>query len=145
MFRKIILIIAIVFITLSANVSNAQESLYKRLGGYDAICAVVDDFITGLATNKDLEKFFKGASVDSQKKIRQHVVDLICEKSGGPCYYIGRDMKTSHKGLGITENEWNTAAGILVASLNKFHVPKTEMDELLVIVSSTKADIVEKP
>jgi hemoglobin len=145
MFRKIILTIVVLIITLSSNVSTAQETLYKRLGGYDAICAVVDDFITGLATDKDLEKFFKGASVDSQKKIRQHVVDLICEKSGGPCYYIGRSMKQSHQGLGITEHEWNTAAGILVASLNKFHVPQTEMDELLAIVSSTKADIVEKP
>jgi hemoglobin len=145
MFRKIILTIVVLIITLSSNVSTAQETLYKRLGGYDAICAVVDDFITGLATNKDLEKFFKGASVDSQKKIRQHVVDLICEKSGGPCYYIGRSMKQSHQGLGITEHEWNTAAGILVASLNKFHVPQAEMDELLAIVSSTKADIVEKP
>lgn len=145
MFKKLFLAAVVIYTFFSSSPANSQETLYKRLGGYDAICLVVDDFITGLATSKDLEKFFKGASIDSQKKIRQHVVDLICEKSGGPCYYIGRDMKSSHKGLGITEQEWNTAAGILVASLNKFSVPHAEQDELLAIVSSTKADIVEKP
>lgn len=145
MFKKIFLTALLAVILFSTHVSYSQETLYKRLGGYDAICLVVDDFITGLATSKDLEKFFKGASIDSQKKIRQHVVDLICEKSGGPCYYTGRTMKDSHKGMMITEQEWNTAAGILVASLNKFSVPHAEQDELLAIVSSTKADIVEKP
>lgn len=123
---------------------NAQESLYKRLGGYDAIAAVADDFITRLATDKDLAKFFKGASMDSQKKIRQHVVDMLCEASGGPCYYTGRDMKTAHKGLKISEKDWNTAGGHLVATLDKFKVPQKEKDEVLALINSTKNDIVEQ-
>ncbi|MGH2569235.1 MAG: group I truncated hemoglobin, partial [Bacteroidota bacterium] len=122
-----------------------EKSLYQRLGGYDAIAAVTDDFIGRLVTNKALVRFFGGASIDTQKRFRQHLVDQLCAATGGPCFYVGRDMKTAHGGLGITEVEWNAGVADLVASLDKFKVPVKEKDELLTIVSSTKKDIVEKP
>lgn len=128
---------------LNAQQSQAQETLYKRLGGYDAIAAVTDDFIGRLATHKDLARFFTGASDDSKKKIRQHIVDMLCNASGGPCVYMGRSMKDSHKGLKISGNDWNITAGLLVETLKKFNVPQKEQDELLAIVGSVKKDIVE--
>jgi len=133
-----------VFVSAFAIAAHAQESLYKRLGGYDAIAAVTDDFIVRLATNKDLSRFFVGLSDDSKGKVRAHIIDLVCVKTGGPCTYTGRDMKTSHKGLAITENDWNTMAKLFVETLNKFKVPQKEQDELLAIVATTKKDIVEK-
>ena len=120
-------------------------SLYKRLGGYDALAAVVDDFIPRLATDKQLSRFFVGASADSQKKIRQHVVDQLCNMAGGPCLYIGRPTKQAHAGLGITESDWQVSVNHLVASLDKFKVPAKEKGEVLAAVSSLKGDIVEKP
>ena len=123
--------------------SQAQESLYKRLGGYDALAAVTDDFIGRLATNKDLSRFFIGLSDDSKMKVRQHVIDFLCNKSGGPCVYMGRTMKDSHKGLKISENDWNISAGLLTETLKKFNVPKKEMDEVLGFVTTLKNDIVE--
>ena len=119
-------------------------TLYKRVGGYDAIAAVTDDFIGRLAADKKLERFFGGVSADSQKKLRQHVVDQLCEATGGPCIYTGRTMKTSHTGLGISESDWELAVKHLVATLDKFKVPEKEKSELLAIASSLKADIVEK-
>ena len=119
-----------------------EASLYKRLGGYDAIAAVVDDFIGRLVADKQLSRFFTGASSDSKKRIRQHVVDQICEATGGPCIYTGRSMKASHEGLGITESDWNAGVADLVATLEKFKVPQREKDELLGAVSSLKPDIV---
>ena len=77
-------------------------TLYSRLGGYDALAAVTDDFIGRLATDPQLGRFFKGVSVDSQKRIRQHVIDFLCNATGGPCLYLGRDMRTAHTGLNIT-------------------------------------------
>ncbi len=121
----------------------SQESLYKRLGGYDAIAAVTDDFIGRLATNKDLSRFFVGLSDDSKVKVRQHIIDFLCNKTGGPCAYVGRTMKDTHKGLKITENDWNTSAGLLAETLKKFNVPKKETDEVFAFVSSLKNDIVE--
>src|SRR6267143_3105704 len=126
--------------------TGAQEkkSLYARLGGYDAIAAVVDDFVGRLVADKRFTKFFVGHSEDSLKKIRMHVIDQLCAAAGGPCLYIGRDMKTSHHGLGITSDDWDASAQHVVESLDKFKVPQAEKDELLAFVSSLKKDIVDK-
>ena len=121
-----------------------KKSLYTRLGGYDAIALVVDDFITRLATDKRFERFFAGFSDDSKKRLRQHILDQFCAAAGGPCVYTGREMRTSHKGLGITEADWDAAAKHLVAALDKYKVPEAEKSELLAFVVSQKKDIVEK-
>src|SRR5213595_1230877 len=113
-------------------------------GGCDAIAAVTDDFIGRLAADKQLARFLVGRGADSQKKLRQHVVDQLCEATGGPCIYIGRSMKTAHTGLGITESDWQSTVNHLVATLDKFKVPEKEKGELLAIASSLKPDIVEK-
>ena len=125
--------------------ARAQEkSLYERLGGYNAIAAVVDDFIGRLVADKRFERFFVGHSKDSQKRIRQHIVDQLCMAAGGPCIYTGRTMRDSHEGLGISEDDWKAAVGHLVATLDKFKVGKREKDDLLAAVSKFKNDIVEK-
>jgi hemoglobin len=121
-----------------------KKSLYARLGGYDAIAAVVDDFIGRLVADKKLSKFFVGHSEDSLKKIRMHVIDQLCAAAGGPCLYTGRDMKTSHHGLGITSDDWDAAANHLVETLDKFKVPAAEKGELLAFVGTLKKDIVDK-
>ncbi|HEX7723500.1 MAG TPA: group 1 truncated hemoglobin [Pyrinomonadaceae bacterium] len=124
--------------------SQDKKSLYTRLGGYDAIALVVDDFITRLATDKRFEKFFTGFSDDSRKRLRQHILDQFCAAAGGPCVYTGREMRTSHKGLGITEADWDAAAKHLVEALDKYKVPEAEKNELLAFVVTQKKDIVEK-
>jgi len=125
-------------------VGQEKKSLYTRLGGYDAIAAVVDEFIGRLATDKRFEKFFSGFSDDSKKRLRQHILDQFCVAAGGPCVYTGREMRTSHKGLGITEADWDVAAKHLVEALDKYKVPEAEKNELLAFVTSQKKDIVEK-
>jgi len=133
-------------LTMSATAiaASQEKSLYERVGGYNALAAVVDDFIGRLVTDKQFEKFFIGQSTDSKKRIRQHILDQFCAATGGPCVYTGREMKTSHAGLGITNAEWDAAAKHLVASLDKFKVPEKEKGELLAFVTSLKKDIVEK-
>jgi hemoglobin len=121
-----------------------QKSLYDRLGGYNAVAAVVDDFIGRLIADKQFERFFAGHSTDSKKRIRQHIVDQFCAAAGGPCVYTGRTMKDSHVGLGITEADWDAAAKHLVATLDKFKVGEPEKKDLLAFVSSLKGDIVDK-
>ena len=142
-FTLFVCLILVAFSVIAADAPKAP-TLYQRLGGYDAIAAVTDDFIGRLATDKTLARFFAGHSQDSLKKIRMHVIDLICATAGGPCVYTGRDMKTSHQGLGISEADWNTAVGHLTASLDKFKVGEKEKSELLGAVSGLKKDIVEK-
>ena len=126
--------------------AHRQEaaSLYKRLGGYDALAAVTDDFVGRLVSDKQLNRFFNGVSTDSRKRIRQLVLDQLCAATGGPCIYIGRTMRTVHEGLGITEDDWKIAVKLLTETLDKFKVPKPEQDELVKILSTLKPDIVEK-
>jgi hemoglobin len=122
---------------------KAQQSLYRRLGGYDAIAAVTDDFLGKMAKDQHLGRFFVGLSTDSQNKTRQLIVDFICSGTGGPCLYTGRTMKTTHKGLKITDSDWEIGVKHLAGTLDKFKVPKQQKDELLSVVSSLKGDIVE--
>jgi hemoglobin len=120
----------------------AQPTLYRRLGGYDALAAVTDDFLGRLATDPQMGRFFKGLSTDSQKRIRQHIVDFLCVATGGPCIYNGRDMKTAHTGLNITEDDWSLSVKMLTATLDKFKVPDKEKSDVLGAVSGLQADIV---
>jgi hemoglobin len=125
-----------------AQTQAAAPTLYKRLGGYDAIAAVSDDFIGRLASDKSLNRFLVGLSDASKAHLRQMVVDQLCAATGGPCLYLGRDMKTAHKDFHITEKEWQALLVDFRASLAKFQVPRAEQKELIDIVESTKADMV---
>ena len=123
---------------------SANAPLYHRVGGYDAIAAVTDDFLGRLAADKQMSRFFVGVSADSLRKLRQHVVDQLCEATGGPCYYFGRSMKTVHAGLGITESDWQITVKRLMATLDKFKVPDKERSEILAMFAGLKSDIVDK-
>jgi len=140
------LVLALSVLSIPALSSSPQgkDSLYKRLGGYDALATVTDDFIGRLATDKELGRFFVGLSNDSKGKVRQLVIDQLCAATGGPCIYLGRDMKTAHKGLGITESDWDIAVKHLLATLDKFKVPAQERSEVVTALSGLKKDIVEK-
>src|SRR5207248_10772186 len=116
----------------------------RRLAGHGAIAAVTRECSRRIAADRQRARFVVGLGADSQKKLRQHVVDQLCEATGGPCIYIGRSMKTAHTGLGITESDWQSTVNHLVATLDKFKVPEKEKGELLAIASSLKPDNVEK-
>ncbi len=122
--------------------ASAQDSLYKRLGGYDALAAVTDDFLNRLATDPKEGRFFVGLSTDSKTRVRQHVVDFLCVATGGPCKYTGRDMVTAHSGLGITEEDWNIAVKSLGDTLNKFKVPAREQQDVVSAIAPLKGQIV---
>src|SRR5712691_8570057 len=97
--------------------SMADKSLYDRLGGKDAITAVVDDFVGRVAADNRINKFFAKADIP---RLKTQLVNQICEASGGPCKYTGADMKTVHRGMGVTGAAFDALAGDLVATLDKF-------------------------
>ena len=136
---------ALVAVPLFAGAASAQDKpLYQRLGGYDAIAAVTDDFIGRLIADPKMQRFFTGFSTDSKMRIRQHIVDFVCKATGGPCYYTGRDMKTAHAGSAITKADWDSSIQAFVATLTKFKVPEREQKELAALIVPLEKDIVEK-
>lgn len=119
--------------------STAQKSLYDRLGGKDAITAVVDDFVGNVAADKRINGYFAKADI---ARLKRNLVDQICQGTGGPCVYTGRDMRTAHKGMGIADADFNALVEDLVKTLNKLNVPATEQGELLGILAPMKPQIV---
>ena len=123
-----------------------EKALWDRLGGEKAVAAVVHDFVIAAATNQKVNFFRDGKFKFTEKdveKLESQLVELISAVSGGPLKYTGRSMKDSHKGMKITEEEFNAMAGDLIDTLKKYKVPQKEIDELVGIVASTKDDIVE--
>lgn len=119
------------------------QSLYDRLGGYDAIAAMVGELVQRLRGDARLGHYWQDRSEDNLLRSRQLLIDFICAGAGGPVYYMGRDMKTSHKGMGISEGDWSALLDHLHAVLAAFRVPQAERDEVVAFVQGTKADMVE--
>jgi len=130
--------------TTTASPAPSGDTLYKQLGGYDAIAAVTDDFIGRLATDKRLSKFFAGVSDEHKARIRQRVVDLLCQKTGGPCIYTGQDMPTVHTGLHISEADWSAAVDDFGQTMKKFNVPADKVQQLAALLNELKPQIVGK-
>ena len=122
------------------------KSLWDRLGGQKAVEAVVHEFVTVAAADPKVN-FFRDGQYKSDEasvtKLERLVVEMVSSATGGPLKYSGRDMKASHAGMRITEDEFAALAADLAAALKKFNVPQTEADELLTLVAATKNDIVE--
>jgi len=121
----------------------SKQTLYERLGGYDAISAVVNDLLPRVQADPQLARFWQHRGEDGLKREKQLLIDFLSSCAGGPLYYTGRDMKTTHKGMRISENDWSAFLGYLHATLLAFQVPQAERDEVVAFVQSTKADMVE--
>ncbi len=117
----------------------AERSLYDRLGGKDAITGFVEDFVTNVVADKRINAFFNNADMPGFK---QKLIDQICEKTGGPCKYTGRDMKTTHAGMNIKDADYDAMIEDLVRSLDKFKVGDREKTDLLAALSKMKGDLV---
>ena len=123
-----------------------ETSLYDRLGGKAAITAVVDEFVARVAADKRINAFFAETAADKMRlaSFKGKLVDQICEASGGPCKYVGKDMKSAHMGMGVSGADFNALVEDLVGALDKFKVPQHEKDQLLGALGPMKTDIVEK-
>ncbi|TMB49568.1 MAG: group 1 truncated hemoglobin, partial [Chloroflexi bacterium] len=115
-------------------------SLYERLGGKDAISAVIDDFVARCAADRRINAKFIRTDIP---RLKTNLVDQVCEATGGPCTYSGRDMRTTHDGMAVTGGEFDALVADLVATLDRFNVGETEKSELLGALAPLRADIVE--
>ena len=121
----------------------SDRTLYERLGGYDAITAVANDLLPRLRADSRLGRFWQHRGDDGIAREKQLLIDFLSSSAGGPVYYTGRDMKSSHKGMRIGESDWSAFLGHLNATLAAFKVPPRERDDVVGFIKSTKSDIVE--
>ncbi len=120
------------------------NSLYSRLGGIDAISAVTDQFLANVAADNAINARFAATVANPARLelLRNNLIDQLCEAAGGPCKYKGKNMRDAHKGMNITQAEFNALVADLVAALDKFKVPQKEKSELLGILGPMQSDIV---
>jgi hemoglobin len=129
---------------------TTERTLYERLGGENAIRAVIDDFVARTAANPKVNFTRKGmpaewkATPEAMDRLKKMLVDLTGMATGGPQRYTGKDLKESHRDMRITQDEFDATVADLKASLDKFNVGAREQEELLAIVRSKAGDIVEK-
>lgn len=118
------------------------KSLYDRLGGKAAISTVVDQFVANVTADTRINGRFATTDI---VKLKGHLVDQICMATGGPCSYTGRDMKTTHAGMKISNADFGALVEDLVKALDTLKVPAGEKGELLGLLAPMKRDIVEVP
>ncbi len=119
------------------------DSLYARLGGYDAISAVANNLLSRLIADPQLGRFWQNRGTDGVAREKQLLIDFLCANAGGPTLYTGRDNKTSHRGMGITESDWARFTQHLHDTLAHFKVPAAEKADVCAFVESTRTDIVD--
>ena len=139
---RVALLVAVLHLAACATMGDPPPTLYKRLGGREGIALVVGDFVTNMAADSRVSARFKDMKGPDVEKLKSNLADQICDATGGPCSYLGRDMKTTHKGMKITDGEWNATVENLVKALDKNKVDPKDRSELLGLLAPMKADIV---
>lgn len=135
--RIVIVTLLCVAVTLAAPLTAqgqatvTRPSLYERLGAYDGIAAYIALVFPRVAQHPELMHMFRGHGKDSQQRQFQLVVELVCQKTGGPCAYIGRPMTPVHDGLGITDANWATFMKIIAYGMEEKRYPLDVRAEFL--------------
>jgi len=137
--KKILLVILFI-----STLTMAKEpTLYQRLGGYDKIASLLSDFHIRLKNDPQLGRFWKYRGNDGKERELQLLVDFVCNQTGGPTHYSGRDMPTTHIGMMISESDWKIFLKYLKQSMKKYHVKDKEKEEILTFMDSLKSSMVE--
>jgi hemoglobin len=124
---------------------DAERSLYARLGGYDAIAAVVDDLQARLESDLLLGRYRSARrSLETDRRVRQLTIDYLAAAAGGPTFYLGRDVRLAHAGMGLTRNDYAAFTRHVMATLDKFKVAEPERGEVLAVIASLEPQVVEK-
>jgi hemoglobin len=135
-------IVGAMLVACSSAPPTPAPSVYRQLGGREGIALIVDDFVANAAADTRINERFKALKPEQVSKLKSNLSDQICDATGGPCAYVGRDMKTVHKGMKITDAEWNATVEALVKALDKNNVPAGAKGALLEALGPMKPDIV---
>lgn len=120
-----------------------STTLYERLGGYDAVAAVADALLQRLRSDSQLGRFWENRGDDGLAREKQLLIDFLCASAGGPLLYTGRDMVTSHRGMGITPADWDIFISHVEATLRQFELPTAEFNDVIGFIQSTRDEIVD--
>lgn len=120
-----------------------SKSLYERLGGYNAIAAVAGNLLPRLIADDQLGRFWANRGADGIEREKQLLIDFLAHNAGGPMYYTGRGMELTHRGMNISQSDWDRFLTHLQDTLSHLGLGDTEKTDVLGFIESTKSEIVE--
>jgi len=120
-----------------------SSTLYERLGGYDAVTAVANNLLPRLVADEQLGRFWQHRGDDGIQREKQLLIDFLCHSAGGPVYYTGRNMRTTHQGMQISEADWTRFIGHVRDTLAHFNLAEAETSDVLSFIESTKDEVVD--
>src|SRR5437899_8307962 len=140
---SLLLLVASLGLTACASMrGEPTPSLYRRVGGREGIAGVVDGFVTNALADPRTGPAFKSLPATKVGPLKSNIADFICENTGGPCSYVGRTMKESHKGLGLAREDFDACNAALAKALDTNGVKAADKEQLMKLVQSLMPDIV---
>lgn len=139
--KVLILMGALCFASVAPRPAASGETLYDELGGRENIIKFTNELIDISLVDDRIKETFDNVNIE---RLRQHIADQLCQLSGGPCKYTGRDMKKSHVPLHITDAQFNALAEDLQIAMDHARVPYRAQNKLLAILAPMERDIVTK-
>lgn len=119
--------------------ASSEKSLYEQLGGKESIRMVMDDFVVRLKADPRIGDQFAATNAD---RLASQLTDQVCEATGGPCKYVGLDMKAAHAGMTITKAHFNALVEVLQTSMNQYKVPFDVQLEVLSMLAPMHRDVI---
>ena len=118
-----------------------QRTLYDRIGGMPVLQAITDSFIERFSDDTRVAPTFAKSDI---KRFRKFFAEQLCDVSGGPCKYSGRDMKTTHDGLHLTESQFNAIVEDLEDAMNRQRIAIELQNELIAKLAPMRKDIIRR-
>ena len=119
---------------------SEDKTVFDRLGGHEAVESVVNDFYSRVLNDERVIHHFEDSNTT---ELQAHQVQFISAVTGGPVEYSGDDMREAHRGMGITDNEFDVVAEHLDAALVENEVPDEDREQVLGTVEELRPEIVE--
>ncbi len=140
-FLAIARVIGCVALVMAGTAAHADDSLYRGFGERDGLVRIIDDATDRWVADDRIKDTFDNINLDRFKRL---LVDQICELTGGPCHYKGRDMYQSHKGLHLDNAQLNALVEDLQLAMNKYEIPFRTQNRLLAILAPMQRDVVTR-
>jgi hemoglobin len=117
----------------------SDTSAFKAFGEKAGLVKIMDDFMIGLLKDSRTKSFFENAD---QVRVKEQLVEQICEMLQGPCKYNGSKMKPIHANLSINREHFNALVEQLQFAMDKNNVPFAAQNKLLAVLAPMHRDIV---
>jgi hemoglobin len=150
--KGLLVLVAAMTLVACATMQQSEPTLYDRFRAVDttgvpvqgrsAIGIVVESFVANMVADSRVNARFKDLKPEARGKLTSSLADQLCQAAGGPCSYYGKDMKTTHQGMKITEAEWNATVENMAKALDKHKVAEREKKDVLAALGPMKGDIV---